>query len=122
MIKILLIGTGGFLGSIFRFIISGLVHRWLENAWFPFGTLTVNILGCLIIGFLGGLIELRQVLNPELRVFIMIGLLGGFTTFSTFGFESYNLARDGQWFATFTSIGLHLILVIWVGHILSRLF
>lgn len=78
--QILLVGAGGFIGSALRYTVSGLVHRVIPFAGFPYGTLVVNLLGCLAIGLLAGLAESRQVIGPELRVFLFLGLLGGFTT------------------------------------------
>jgi len=118
MIKILLVGAGGFLGSISRYAAGGLVHRILENPWFPYGTAAVNILGCFIIGFFGGLMESRQFFTPEIRLFLMVGFLGGFTTFSSFGYETITLARDAQLFAAFSNVLIQLILglgAVWLG-------
>lgn len=81
----LLVGAGGFVGSTLRFIVSGMVHRSIPFAVVPYGTLAVNVAGCLALGALAGIGEARSVMSPELRLFLMVGLLGGFTTFSTFG-------------------------------------
>ncbi len=123
MLKVLLVGAGGFLGSISRYAAGGFIHRLLDNPWFPYGTATVNILGCFIIGFLGGLIETRQFFTPEIRLFLMVGFLGGFTTFSSFGYETMTLVRDAQMFAAFSNIILQLVLglsAVWFGFNLSR--
>ena len=123
MIKLLIIGSGGFTGAICRYLLAGLISRMTSPSSFPYGTLVVNILGCFLIGFGGGLIESRQFFTPEARAFIFIGLLGGFTTFSTFGLETFNLAVHGQVTATLSYLGLHLILglsAVGLGHILSR--
>jgi CrcB protein len=79
MIKPLLVGTGGFLGSISRYVVSGLVYRILGNPYFPYGTLFVNVMGCLLIGFLGGLADSRQLFNPEIQLFVFIGFRGAIT-------------------------------------------
>jgi CrcB protein len=124
MIKLLLVGTGGFLGSVSRYAVSGLVYRIAGNSHFPYGTLAVNVAGCLFIGFLGGLAESRQLFNPEIRLLIFIGFLGGFTTFSTFGYEVFSFARDGQIAASLSNILLHVILGLgatWGGYAISRL-
>lgn len=124
MQKILLVGLGGFIGAIFRYALSGFIYRVFEKPFFPYGTLAVNVLGCLLIGFLGGLSENRQIFNPEIRLLIFIGILGSFTTFSTFGYEIFSFARDGQMLASALNLGLHLILglsAVWVGYVLSRL-
>ena len=123
MIKVLLVGTGGFLGSVSRYLMSGLAHRIAGQANFPVGTLTVNVLGCLAIGLLSGLAESRQLFSPEMRLLIFIGFLGGFTTFSTFGYEIVSFARDGQLMASLANLMLHLVLglgAVWTGLALSR--
>ena len=74
----LLVGVGGFIGSMLRFGLSGLAHRWVQNG-FPVGTLAVNALGCLAVGAVWSLVESRQWPNPELQVFLTAGILGGFT-------------------------------------------
>ena len=99
------------------------VHRALDNPWFPYGTLTVNVLGCLIIGFLAGIAETRAAFTPEVRLFIFVGILGGFTTFSSFALETFLLARDTQNIAALINIGLQLILgllAVWIGNILAH--
>ena len=120
---LLLVGVGGFLGSVSRYLVGGWMHRALGTG-FPYGTLTVNVLGCLAIGLLGGLAETRQMITPEARLFLFIGLLGGFTTFSSFGYETLAFARDGE----FVIAGLNVILqmglglgAVWLGILASRL-
>jgi len=73
VIKVLLVGAGGFVGSMLRYSMSGLVHRILKNTWFPYGTLTVNILGCFLIGFLNGLAESKQIFYAETRLVLLSG-------------------------------------------------
>ncbi len=124
MIKIAIIGMGGCIGAILRYLVAGGVHTLLRTATFPMGTMTVNVVGCLLIGIGGGLMESRQLFSPEWRAFIFIGILGSFTTFSTFGLETFNLARDGQWLSSFGNLGISLILglgAVLAGHMLSRL-
>ena len=96
MIKLLLIGTGGFIGSIFRYLISGSVQAVSHSITFPYGTLAVNVIGCFLIGFLSELAETRSLFSPDTRAFLIVGILGGFTTFSAFGNETMNLLRDGE--------------------------
>jgi len=81
MVAIILVGIGSFLGGALRYLVSVWVYRVLDSPWFPYGTLTVNVLGCLVIGFLAGLAESRAAFTSELRLFIFVGVLGGFTTF-----------------------------------------
>ncbi|HET7008957.1 MAG TPA: CrcB family protein [Candidatus Binatia bacterium] len=70
MKAILLVGTGGFVGSVLRYLISGWVFRILDKPFFPAGTLTVNVIGCLVIGFLGGIAEQRRIFDAEFRLFV----------------------------------------------------
>ena len=95
MVKWLLVGAGSFLGGIARFGLSGLVQRW-AGASFPWGTLAVNVAGCFAIGGVLHLVEDRSLLGPDARLFVVVGLLGGFTTFSAFGWETFELLRGGQ--------------------------
>ncbi len=123
MIKILIIGLGGAAGSVLRYGTSVLMQRMFSKALFPLGTLTVNILGCFLIGYLAGLSENRQLFSPELRMFVFIGFLGGFTTFSTFGLEIFKFARDGQMFTAGLNFLLHVIIGfggVWLGFSLSK--
>jgi CrcB protein len=122
MLKLLIIGLGGFLGSVMRYLLSGAVQRWAGSIGFPVGTFAVNLVGCFLIGLLGGLAESRQVFGPELRTFLLIGVLGGFTTFSTFGYETFNLMRDGQLASAIANCGLQVILgvvAVWAGYSLA---
>jgi len=90
---VLWVGAGGFIGSSLRFLVSGWVQRLFSFGTFPWGTLAVNGLGCLVLGFLGGLADSRQMFGPAQRAFMFIGVLGGFTTFSTFAYETIGLAQ-----------------------------
>ncbi len=119
----LLVGAGGFVGAVLRFGVSGGVQRIAGFSSFPYGTLAVNVAGCLAIGLLSGLAEARQVLTPETRLLILIGLLGSFTTFSTFGYETLTLVRDGALLRAVANVGLHVGLGLgaaWAGLALSR--
>jgi CrcB protein len=95
MLRFCVIAFGGAIGTLLRYIISGLDYKF-SNGIFPVSTLVINLAGSLIIGFLWGLFE-RFAVSPNVRMFIFIGILGGFTTFSTFGLESFNLIRDGEY-------------------------
>jgi fluoride exporter len=123
MEKTLLVGLGGFLGSILRYGIGGLVGRWKMGWSFPVETLIVNVGGCLVLGLLAGVSESRGVFSGTTRAFLFIGLLGGFTTFSTLGYETFQLLRDGQWPAATLSTVLQIVLGIggvWAGHVLAQ--
>ena len=123
MIKILMAGLGGFAGSVCRYGVSTLSQRLFHDPFFPYGTLTVNVIGCLLIGFLSGLAEARQIFSPEIRVLLLVGFLGGFTTFSTFGYEIFAAARDGQFFSALVNLLLHLVLgfgSVWLGFSLTK--
>jgi CrcB protein len=92
--KILILAAGGAIGTVLRYGLSGVIHRFSPGT-FPYGTMAVNLTGCLMIGLLWGVNE-RLSFNPALRMFLFIGLLGGFTTFSSFGLETFNLLRDNE--------------------------
>ena len=124
MLPILLVGAGGFLGSILRYVLSGWAHRILDNPWFPYGTLVVNVTGSQAIGFLAGLADSRSLFSSEARLFVFIGLLGGFTTFSSLTIETFSLARSAQLLAAAMNVTLQLFLglvAVWLGNLLARL-
>lgn len=124
MRELLLVESGGFLGSTLRYLLGGLAHRLVQGTLFPVGTAAVNMIGCLAIGMLAGLAEYLGVMSAEMRVFLLIGLLGGFTTFSSFGYETFQLLRDGQDWLALTNLLVHVFLGIggvWGGFALSRI-
>ena len=124
MIALLLVGAGGFLGSILRYFMSGWVHRLLGNPWFPYGTLAVNVTGSVVIGFLAGLADTRSLFTAEARLFFFIGILGGFTTFSSFTLETLSLVRNTQIFGAVANVASQLILGligVWLGNLAARL-
>ncbi len=92
--KFIYILLGGGIGAICRYLLSTSVNQWL-NKIFPYGTLAANIAGCFVIGFLFGTFQ-KWTISSNLRLFIFVGILGGFTTFSSFGLETFNLFRDAQ--------------------------
>jgi CrcB protein len=122
--RVLLVGAGGFLGSALRYLVGIWVGR-LKAGWpFPIETLLINVAGCVVLGFLAGLGESRGMFSPPTRAFLFIGVLGGFTTFSTFGHETFQLLRAAQMPTAIASVALQLGLGlggVWAGHELSRL-
>jgi CrcB protein len=124
MQKLWLVGLGGFLGSALRYGVGGWVGRMKAGWTFPIETLLINVVGCLVLGGLAGLAESRGVFSGATRAFLFIGVLGGFTTFSTYGYETFQLLRDGQWHTAVLSSALQVVLGIggvWAGHALARL-
>jgi CrcB protein len=115
---VLLVGTGGFIGAVLRYWVSGLVQRLDPLLAFPYGTLVVNGVGSLLIGVLAGLAESRNVLGTDLRTFLLIGVLGAFTTFSTFSYETLALLRDGEHLkagANVIGTVLLCLVAVWIG-------
>jgi fluoride exporter len=114
---------GGGLGSVFRYWLSGGVYRFV-NPTFPYGTLVVNVLGCFCIGFLMTLFEDRFAAQPLLRIFLTIGVLGGFTTFSTFSYETLALLREGSTLSGLMNVFLSVagcLLATWLGTVAGKL-
>ncbi len=110
MIKHLIyIGAGGFVGSVLRFLVSKLINGFAVSP-FPFGTLVVNIAGCFLIGLFYGLTEKGLLLNTEWRLFLMVGICGGFTTFSTFAQENILLLKNSAFLYTALYISISVFL------------
>lgn len=122
MLQVLLIGCGGFIGTIARYGVATMAYRLL-GASFPYGTLTVNILGCLLIGFVSIAAEERDMIAHSTRLFLTIGILGGFTTFSSFGYETLTLLRLGNIFPATLYVLASVITglaAVWLGGLLAR--
>ena len=120
--KLLLIGAGGFIGSVFRYAVGGAVQTLSQSVAFPYGTLAVNILGCFWIGFLSELFDTRALISADTRAFLIVGVLGGFTTFSAFGNETMNLIRDGEAALALMNVGTQVLLglgAVWLGYTLA---
>lgn len=121
--KYLILGCAGAAGTICRYALGGWVHR-MFSVPFPMGTFVVNLFGCLIIGFAGTLSDERQLFSPDLRIALLIGFLGAFTTFSSFAYETWTLFKGGQFlFAALNVFGSLVICFIGlvIGVILARL-
>lgn len=118
LLRALAIGSGGFLGALARYGLGGAVQGLAPLSTFPWGTLAVNLLGCLVLGGIAGLVESRQLFGPEFRAFALIGLVGGFTTFATFGFETFAMLRDGESLRASANVLLHVLAglaFVWLG-------
>jgi len=119
----LFVMSGGALGALGRYLLGGWINGRWTKAFIPFGTLGVNILGCLLIGILAGLMEGRQGSDSQSRHFLIIGLMGGFTTYSSFGLETLQLMNGAHFGSALTHMGLHLILglvAVWAGWTFSQ--
>lgn len=125
MTNILLVGLGGFFGSASRYAISSWVHKLSNYHWFPYGTLAVNMIGCFVIGLLVGLSESKGILTHEAHLVLLVGFLGGFTTFSAFGNETILLLNNNQTAAALLNVGLQMIVCLsaaWLGHFVAKVF
>ena len=125
MIKLLLIGSGGFIGSVGRYLVGRGIQSVFTGFSPPIGTLSVNVIGCLLAGLLGGLLETRFTLTDEMQLFFFVGVLGGFTTFSAFGYETFNLLRTTHPLVAGANILAQVVLgigAVCLGHWLARLF
>jgi CrcB protein len=124
MLKTLLfIGSGSFLGGIARYLTSRVVQGSMASS-FPFGTFTVNLIGCLLIGIIFGLSERTSWINDEWRIFLTVGFCGGFTTFSTFANENMALLRDGNFlhFTLYTGLSVFLgLAAVYFGNAITKL-
>ncbi|MCX4192237.1 fluoride efflux transporter CrcB [Methylophaga sp. OBS1] len=117
MQQLIAIAVGGAVGAVLRFVVSTSVHR-LMGRDFPYGTLTVNVLGSLLMGFLFIMLVERQISSIELRSGILFGVLGAFTTFSSFSLETLALMESGDWAKAVLNVFLSVsccLLATWVG-------
>lgn len=120
---LLLVGTGGFIGSVMRYLIRYYLENDPENT-FPWGTLTANVAGCLLIGLIYGLSDKIGLLNAEWRMFLTVGICGGFTTFSTFSLNNFAMLRENDFANLLLNVGSNLflgILAVYLGVILIRM-
>lgn len=116
ILNLLIIGAGGFMGAISRYALA----VWIGQRWgrsFPLGTFVINISGSLLIGFLMPLLTERFMSNPQWRLFLAVGFLGAYTTFSTFEYETGTLLKDGEWLIA----GLNVVLSVLAGFVALKI-
>ncbi len=122
MINVVYVAAGGAIGSVLRYAVSGGIHAW-SGSTYPWGTFAANMTGSFLAGFLWRFFE--ELLIPQhMRPFLFIGLLGGFTTFSSYMLETLNLLRDGEWLPALGNLALHNIcgmLVICAGFMAAQI-
>ncbi len=118
-----MVGIGGFLGASARYLLGGVIYRWLP-ATFPWATFAINVTGCFGIGLVVALAEERMVLGPTIRLFLTVGVLGGYTTFSSFGYETMVLVREGSFGAAALNVLAQVALglfAVWAGAAAARM-
>ncbi|MDQ3754312.1 MAG: fluoride efflux transporter CrcB [Acidobacteriota bacterium] len=119
----LAVGVGGFFGCIARYLVSVLISRLFDGPTFPFATFIVNIVGCLLIGLLGTLAENTELISPPIQLLLITGFLGGFTTYSAFGYQTLTLVRDGNLLCAFLNVAAHIVCglgAVWLGAALAK--
>jgi CrcB protein len=122
MQKTIFIAVAGLVGTLLRYWLSGFVARQYGET-FPWGTMAVNLIGCFVTGAVFFLTEERFLVSPTVRTVILIGLLGGFTTFSSYGLQTFTLLRDGEFGLAILNVVTSNILglfMVWVGYVLGR--
>ncbi|MCA1552867.1 MAG: fluoride efflux transporter CrcB [Chloroflexi bacterium] len=123
MVHYILAAIGGAMGATLRYLVGGIVQNALNRPDFPYSTLLINVVGCLVFGLIIGLVDEGHRITPEQRTFMLVGVLGGFTTFSTFGYETFAFLRDGEWLYAMLNIGAQTalgVLGVWLGTIIAR--
>lgn len=123
MKQLLIVGLGGFIGSVARFLVSKL-NIYVHFFSIPVGTLTVNITGSFIIGLLAGIASRSELISYNMRLFLMVGICGGFTTFSSFTNENFTLIQNGQLLSALLYTGLSLFLgfiAVYLGYMLTSI-
>ena len=122
MLRLFLVGAGGFIGTLARYWLSGVIARRYGET-FPFGTLAVNAVGCFVIGFLFYFFYDQSLTSPTSRTVLFIGVLGGFTTFSSYGLQTFTLLRDGELslaLANVVASNVLCLVLVWLGYTLAK--
>ena len=123
MFRSFLVFIGGGIGAVFRYLLAGWIYKVIGSD-FPYGTLAVNVVGCFVIGLFLTMAEDRFLISPSVRTFVAVGIIGGFTTFSTFNFETLELLKDGAISLALLNVGASVIVGLsatWVGAIIGRI-
>jgi len=124
VLNFVVVFVGGGIGAAIRYWMDGAVQRWTGST-FPYGTFVINSLGCLMIGILMTTLEERFLVNPSLRIFLTIGILGGFTTFSTFSYETIEMMRSAEYYFAAVNVSLTVFTCLaatYVGTIIGKVF
>lgn len=122
MLNYVMLALGGALGALARYGLGGLVQTRM-NAVFPYGTLVVNLAGCLLMGFVMALITDRVIVAPEFRYLVPVGFIGAFTTFSTFELETFRAIEEGAWLIGAANVAASVFfgfLAVWLGFMVAR--
>ena len=120
---ILLVGSGGFIGSVMRYLVQYYMEKTLAST-FPYGTIIANVAGSFIIGIVFALAEKGNLMSAEWRIFLAVGICGGFTTFSSFAYNNFTMINERAWSSLFLNVGGNLflgILAVYLGIIVIRL-
>ena len=123
MLKLFALGVAGAAGTLARYWLSGLVQRYSREG-VPLGTLVINVVGCFLVGVIMYMVNEQQRFTPETRVFLTVGLLGGFTTFSAFGYETLQLIRNGAILLAALSVCGNVLVgtcAVWFGSVAGRI-
>ncbi|HWN12142.1 MAG TPA: fluoride efflux transporter CrcB [Pyrinomonadaceae bacterium] len=123
MSKLFLIGLAGFIGTLGRYWLSGVIARRYGGT-FPSGTLAVNLIGCFLVGMLFYLLQERFLVNQTVRTIVMVGFLGGFTTFSSFGLQTFTLLQNGQFGLAALNVSLSNLIglvLVWAGYSIGKM-
>jgi CrcB protein len=123
--EFMMVGAGGFIGSGLRYVVAISVQRLFPFSAFPYGTVTVNVIGCFLIGYIANALELRGLGDPAIRLFLIAGILGGFTTFSAFSYENLVLLQDARPVLALANILVQVTAgfgAAWAGFQIARVF